>query len=219
MLEFAFHPELSAIPAAAQPALAEEFDRLAETIWRKHDRFWREFPKLWSDEMGSVFARDDGELVGFFLYQRLVVDGKSICYIHGINVHPRLQASGLAAQLWVKAVPYEATHSVGGTVHLAARTRNPLVLAMASRVCSKLVPGPDPATDDPELRTLALRVSETLYPGVHVEQPLMIIRDAYTDFSYLRPQHHRDRAVDAKIYGDQLGARDVYFMLGVLRVG
>ena len=218
MFEFTFHPELSAIPPAERSALAETFDRLAETIWRKDDRFWREFPDLWSDMMGSVLARADGELVGFFLYQRLVVDDKSIFYIHGINVHPRLQSSGLQAQLWAKAVPYEVARARGGTIYLAARTRNPLVLAIASRICSKIVPGPDPENDDPALRALALRVSEALYPGVHVEQPLMIIRDAYTNFSYLWPQHHRNREVDARIYGDKLGECDVYFMLGLLRV-
>jgi hypothetical protein len=42
----------------------------------------------------------------------------------------------------------------------------------------------------------------------------MIIRDAYTDFGYLRPQHHRDPEIDRRI--DQLGERDVYFLLGVL---
>lgn len=216
--DFAFHPELSAIPPAERPALAETFDRLAETIWQKDERFWREFPDLWSDRMGSVLARTDGELVGFFLYERVVVDDKSIFYIHGINVHPRLQSSGLQGQLWTKAVPYEAAHARAGTIYVAARTRNPLILAIISRICSKLIPGPDPVNDDPELRTLALRVSETLYPGVRVEQPLMIIRDAYTNFSYLQPQHHRDRELDAKFYGDTLGARDVYFVLGMLHL-
>jgi hypothetical protein len=70
-----------------------------------------------------------------------------------------------------------------GTLYIAARTRHPGVLSIIQKICENTVPGT--RTSD-ELICAAAVIGEAIFPGVVIEYPAMIIRNAYTEFRYLR---------------------------------
>ena len=188
-------------PAARQSLLAH-FDSITNRIWRKPaDVFQRLEPWVFAPAAGLLLGHSHGgELVAFSVYRRIVLDSVLIVHRETTNVIPAVQGRGVwtafTHRLRLDLAPN------GGRLHLALRTRNPIIYMANYRVCEAMVPdlfrqGPS----DPSLEDLAHRAAERLYPHLDLHRPSMVMPGAYVGTSYREAPRHRDEEINTRFFG------------------
>jgi hypothetical protein len=191
----------AALAPAARQSLLAHFDSITNLIWRKpSDVFQRLEPWVFAPDAGLLLGhRRGGELVAFSLYRRIVLDSVLIVHRETTNVIPSVQERGVWTAFTRRLLHDLAT--VGGRLHLALRTRNPIIYMANYRICEAIVPDLfRPGLTDPSLEELARRAAERLYPHLDLHRPSMVMRGAYVGVDYREAPRHRDDQINTRFF-------------------
>lgn len=206
-------------PGARQSLLAH-FDSITNQIWRKPaDVFQRLEAWVFAPDAGLLLGHSPGgELVAFSVYRRLILDAVLIVHRETTNVIPAVQGRGVWAA-FTRRLRLDLAPS-GGRLHLALRTRNPIIYMANYRVCEAMVPDLfRQGLSDPSLEDLAHRAAERLYPHLDLHRPSMVMPDAYVGTSYYEVPRHRDEAINTRFFATPGLAQptSALFVLGRLK--
>jgi hypothetical protein len=191
----------AALAPAARQSLLAHFDSITNLIWRKpSDVFQRLEPWVFAPDAGLLLGHTrGGELVAFSLYRRVVLDSALIVHRETTNVLPVAQARGVWTAFTRRLLHDSA--AAGGRLHLALRTRNPIIYMANYRVCEAIVPDLfRPGLTDPSLEDLAHRAAERLYPHLDLHRPSMVMHGAYEGADYREAPRHRDDEVNSRFF-------------------
>jgi hypothetical protein len=190
--------DTSALPPAERRILLARFDAITNLIWRKPaDIFQRLEAWVCTPDTGLLLASDATEIVGFSVYRRLRLGPDLVIYRETTNVAPRAQGRGVWTAFTRRLLSEAAPTAPGHPVHLAFRTRNPIVYMANYRWCEAIVPDLFRPAPDPVLMDLAVRAAQRLYPHLPLERPAMVISGAYAGLAYREGPRHRDARVTA----------------------
>lgn len=195
--------DTTALAQAARWFLLSCFDAITDVIWCKPaDVFQRLESWVFAPDTGLLLARArTGELVGFSLYRRLTVDSELIVHRETTNVIPSAQGRGVWTAFTRRLLHDLATDTAGGRLHLAFRTRNPIIYTAYHRVCEAIVPDLlRGEVADPRLEDLAARTAERLYPHLRLHRPSMVMPDAYVGAGYRQAPRHHDQAINTSFF-------------------
>lgn len=193
--------------------IARALDRVADQIWVKAPDYWQCDPVLFVEDSGIVLAYMGTEPIGFVVYERKWLPFGLALAVKGLNIIPAHQSRGVLLRLCRQIVSDEVR--AGTATYIAARTRNPVILAMCNRLCAEVVPTFGAGAAHEHLIPLALEAAAAAYPGAPPEVPSLIMRGAYAGVRYLNPQHHRDERFNELVYANQqFGADDAFFIFG-----
>ncbi len=195
-----------------------EFDQIADRIWEKEPAVYKQFETFYFNETtGVALALNGDRLVGYNIYKRIKMLGKTILYSAATNVRPEYQSGGLRSRFIKSILRTELNTDDPSSMFLAVRTRNPINWHVFSRCCDPIVPNyRDSSTIDNELMDLGVAVANELYPTLKVEKPTMIVRNAYDWVSYLEQPLHRDPEINQAFFRD-LSRTDGIFAIGKVR--
>jgi hypothetical protein len=196
-------PDTTALAPAARRALLAHFDAITNLIWRKPaDVFERLEPWVFASDTGLLLAHSlSGALVGFSVYRRLTLDAALIIHRETTNVLPAAQGHGVWTAFTRRLLHDLAETAVGRRLHLAFRTRNPIIYMANYGVCEAIVPDLlRSGSTDCSLADLAARAAERLYPYLRLHRPSMIMLDAYAGSGYREAPRHRDEEINARFF-------------------
>jgi hypothetical protein len=191
--------------ALAQPerwSLLARFDAITNLIWCKPaDVFQRLEPWVFAPDTGFLLARNrSGEIVGFSLYRRLTVGPALVIHRETTNVVPAAQGRGVWTAFTRRLLDDTGSSGTGPPLHLALRTRNPIIYMGNYRTCEAIVPDLLQGLTDHSLEDLAARAAERLYPHLRLHRPSMVMPDAYRGAGYRETPQHRDQKIDARFF-------------------
>ncbi len=187
----------------ARSSLLAHFDRFSNLIWRKPpDVFQRLEAWVLAHDTGLLLAcARSGELVGFSVYRRLTLDSALIVHRETTNVIPSAQGRGVWRAFTRRLLCDLAARRHGHSLHLAFRTRNPIVYTANYGVCEAIVPDLlRPRLTDPGLENLAARAAERLYPHLRLHRSSMVMPDAYAGTGYRAVPRHRDGEINTRFF-------------------
>lgn len=215
--------DTSTVSSATRSSLLIQFDAIANLIWRKpSDIFQRLESWVFASDTGLLLAHTgSGELVGFSVYRRLTLGSARVIHRETTNVIPAVQGRGVWTALTRRLLLDLATGAEDRPLHVAFRTRNPIVYIANYKLCEAIVPDllrTGPA--DPGLENLALRAAQQVYPQLPVHLPWMVMLNAYAGAGYHAQPDHRSPEINARFF-DPPGLEEpasALFVLGRLRV-
>ncbi|MGH7334216.1 MAG: hypothetical protein ACREKS_16030 [Candidatus Rokuibacteriota bacterium] len=193
--------DTTALAPAARRSLLECFDAITNLIWCKPaDVFQRLEAWVFASDTGLLLARArSGELVGFSVYRRLPLDPTLIIHRETTNVRPAAQGRGVWTA-FTRRLLHDLVPATAGRLHLASRTRNPIIYMAYYGVCEAIVPDLLQGSTDHDLEELAPRAAERLYPHLHLHRPSMIMADAYLGADYREAPRHRDHMINTRFF-------------------
>lgn len=209
----------SEVSEARRDVLLDDIARIMASNWRFTQRHWSREDSPFHHEYGLVFARQNGEVVGYSIYKRLMLDGIPALYRAGTAVAASQQRHGFYRRMseTILTAEWNAMPDVN-TIYLAWRTRNPVIWAANARLCQAVVPAIESGLVDATLHEACLRLARQLYPNCPIEPPAMIMRDVYTHLTYLREPHdHVASPVAAWFAAVVPHAGDAVFSAGILQ--
>ncbi|HXO67981.1 MAG TPA: hypothetical protein VN838_03370 [Bradyrhizobium sp.] len=198
--------------------LISEFDSIADRIFKKEPAALKQLEAFFFNETtGVALASDSDRLVGYNIYKRLQMSGKTVLYSAVTNVRPEYQSGGLRRRFLKSVLRSELNSNDPGSVFLAFRTRNPIIWHVFSQCCDPLVPNYRAgSTIDEELVDLGVAVAKEIFPKLEVERPTMIMRNAFDWISYQSQPLHKDPEINQAFFKD-LSGTDGIFAIGKAR--
>lgn len=193
----------TALASAARSSLLAHFDTIANLIWGKPaDVFQRLESWIFASDTGLLLARaPSGELVGFSVYRRLTLGSARIIHRETTNVIPAAQGRGVWTAFTRRLLHDLAAGTDGRPLHLAFRTRNPIIYMANYGLCEAIVPDLlRSRLPDPSLAELAGRAAEQLYPYLCLQRPAMVMPDAYVGAGYRSAPRHRDEEIHTRFF-------------------
>lgn len=216
------YPQSPSIPPDRRDALLGRFDEIMDQTWHKHpDRYevWEAsfFDSFFSHDNGLVLTEYADEIVGFWIYQRLLVRESRVLYSALACILPAHQGKGLRKEMARTTFPYEIARVGSDPLYHAWRTRNPIGWSLLAKMCKSVVPNFTDDDRDPALVELGRLVAKLLYPDLPLEIPSMIMRGAYTLTSFKEEPRHVDPAFNAAFHASLANKQDAIFSIGELR--
>lgn len=194
--------DITALPPAELRSALVRFDAIANLIWHKPpDIFQRLEAWLSSRETGLLLAWHETELVGFSLYRRLGLGEDLVLYRETTNVMPGAQGRGVWTSFTRRLLSDVSRAAPRRAVHLAFRTRNPVIYTANYRYCEAIVPDVFRGSPAASLLDLAARTAERLYPHLPLDRSAMVMPGAYAGCAYREEPRHRDPRVTARFRG------------------
>jgi len=148
----------SEVPEARRDFLLERINGVIATNWRStKSTWWSRQHSPFHDDFGLALLHTAGEIVGYFIYRQLTLDGTPVFYGAGTAVasshqgkryYQMMQAHALRAAL-------RAMDPSHDEVYVAWRTRNPSIWMSNSRSCKALTPSLWNGREDPGCRRRA----------------------------------------------------------------
>jgi hypothetical protein len=176
-----FIPRGSEVPEARRDFLLERIGIIMATNWRSTKAHWSREHSPFHDDFGLAFFHKDGEIIGYFIYKRLALDGLPVLYGSGTAVLSSHQGQGCYQMMQRQALiaEWSAISPEINEIYFAWRTRNPALGLACSRLCKALVPSLRDGQEDPEMQDACLRLARAIYPGCSIEPPWMIMRNVF----------------------------------------
>lgn len=210
----------SEVPNARQDFLLERINAVIAANWRSgKSTWWSREHSPFRDDFGMSLFYVDGEIVGYFIYQQLSLDGVPVFYGAGTAITPSHQGRRLypLLQAHAMAAAWRAIEPGPDQVYVAWRTRNPAIWISNSRYCKALTPSLWTGQEDPTLQDACLRLAQMLYPGCPIESPSMLMHGVFDDLAELRkPKRYPSGSTGARLSELLANPSDAIFSLGLV---
>jgi hypothetical protein len=148
-------PRASAVPDARRDVLLDRINAVIATNWRStRSRWWSREHSPFRDDFGLAFFHAAGEIVAYFIFQKLTLDGMPVFYGAGTAVDVAHQGKRYYQLMQAHALTaaWRSLEPVPDEVYVAWRTRNPHVWISNSRFCKRIAPSLWTEIDFVELR-------------------------------------------------------------------
>jgi hypothetical protein len=194
--------DTTALPPAERQVLLTRFDAITDLIWRKpSDIFQRLESWVCGPDTGILLARShQTEIVGFSVYRRLALGAALVIHRETTNIVPGVQGRGVWTAFTRRLLNDLGPTASGRPLHLAFRTRNPVIYMANYRYCESVAPDLIGGSTDRALIDLAVCAAERLYPQLRLDRTSMVMSHAYGGFAYREPPCHHDPRVTARFF-------------------
>src|SRR5262245_31565360 len=136
-------PRGSAVPDDRREFLLERINSVIATNWRSvKSTWWSREHSPFGHDYGLAFFHAAGQIVAYFIYRHLSLDGVPLLYAAGTAVDASHQGKRYYQVMQAHALT-AAWHTIQpapSQVYVAWRTRNPSVWMVNSRMCKVVVP-------------------------------------------------------------------------------
>jgi hypothetical protein len=212
-------PRGSGVPDARQDVLLAAINAVIATNWQStKSTWWSRDHSPFRDDFGLALFHAGGGIVGYFIYQRLTLDGLPVFYGAGTAVAPAHQGKRCYQTMQAHAIgaAWRALDPRPHEVYVAWRTRNPSIWMSNSRFCRAVTPPLWDGRDDPNLRDASVRLAHLLYPECPLEAATMVMHNVFDDLVELRPRRYPSGSIGDRIAKMLKHPADALFSLGVV---
>jgi hypothetical protein len=211
----------SDVPEARKDFLLERINGVIATNWQttKSSTWWSRDHSPFQDDYGLALFHLDGEVIAYFIYRQLTLDGIPVFYGAGTAVSSGYQGRGYYQMMHAHALTaaLRASGASPREVYCAWRTRNPSVWISNSRFCKSLAPSLWTGQDDPRLQDACVRLAQELYPGCPIETPTMIMHNVFDDLTEIRkPRRGPTGSMSARLTEMLANPADAIFSVGIV---
>jgi hypothetical protein len=207
------------VPEARRGLLLERIDAIIATNWRSTRPHWSREHSPFHDDFGLALFHQDAEIIGYFIYQRLTLDGIPVFYGAGTAVLSSHQGAGCYQAMLGQALRAE-WRAVGTGVceiYFAWRTRSPAIWRSCASVCKAVAPSLADGKRDTALEDACRRLAGELYPRAAIEPPMMVMRNVYEHLTGIREtEHRRPDAIRARFSESIPNPADAIFSVGIV---
>ncbi|MBB2173437.1 hypothetical protein HLH35_15150 [Gluconacetobacter asukensis] len=213
--------DASEVPVARRSEMMEEMNAIIAKNWILYEPHWTSSRTPFEREFGIILLYFHNKIIAFSVYKRFRIGGMLALYRSGSEVLPQHQGRGLYHFLTATSIELTASdlQPEESEILYAWRTRNPIIWAANSKICSRLVPSLHDGVEDGELQEAATEICGALYPGQILETPAMIMRGCY-DHIIHRGQKSRGTVamIQDVIEREIPDPRDALFSVGIVRL-
>jgi hypothetical protein len=151
-------------------------------------------------DKGAALAFANDKAVGFWVMERIDVDGAPGLYTVLTNVLPEHQGKQIAWELRTRFLLLDLETDSRSRFY-TFRTRNPRSWELNARLCRSVVPDIFGRHSDDKLLELGRRAANQLFPDHHLEFPSMVLSRVYPPMSCgSKEQHHRDSEIETAFF-------------------
>ncbi len=214
-----FFEDASLIPLSRRAAILADMDRIAASYRKVSVPHWSEEHSPFTRDYGMAFLTLGGTVVGYSAFKRFTFNDGIVVYRAGSEILAEFQGRALYTRL-TELVLSSAFRDLTprSTCYYSWRTRNPIVWAANSRLCTEVAPSLDGRPCPQPLSDACVALAETLFPGQKIERPTMIMRGIYPHIFFQRPPKLRsDNMINEAFSQNNLDEADGIFSLGILR--
>jgi len=209
----------SEVPESRRDLLLEGINGVIAANWRATGApWWSRQHSPFREDFGLAFFHAAGTMAGYFIFQRLTLDGIPVFYGAGTAVVPQNQGRRCYPLMQAHAVTTacRALQPTPDRIYVAWRTRNPDIWIANSRFCRQITPALWTGEEAPALQDACLRLAEILYPGAPIDPSTMVMHHVFDDLVELRPRRPPPGSMSARLAGLLADPGDAIFSLGVV---
>jgi hypothetical protein len=211
--------DASVVPSSRRAVLLDDMDRIAASYRNVSVPHWSEKHSPFTPDFGIALLSLRGTLIGYSAFKRFAFNDGIVVYRAGSEILAEFQGRALytrLTQLVLSSAFRDATPR--STCYYSWRTRNPIVWASNSRLCTQVAPSLDGTPCSQSLSDVGIALAHKLFPGQKIERPSMIMRDIYPHIFFQRPPKLRsDEMLNEAFSQNHLGEADGIFSVGILR--
>jgi hypothetical protein len=214
-----FFDDASLVPLSRRAAILADMDRIAASYRKVLVPHWSEEHSPFTKDFGIAFLTLRGTVVGYSAFKRFAFNDGIVVYRAGSEILAEFQGRALYKRL-TELVLSSAFRGLApqSTRYYSWRTRNPIVWASNSRLCTEVAPSLDGRPCSPSLSDACVALAGKLFPGQKIERPTMIMRDIYPHIFFQQPPKLRsDEIINEAFSRNHLDEADGIFSLGSLR--
>jgi hypothetical protein len=199
-VSYEIYPQLDTLAEHDRSRVSSAVATVSEALVSENPRYWSALTELAIGDKAAALALLDGKPVGFWVLERIEVDGQPGLYTVLTNVLPEYQGRHIAWELRTRFLLHDLEHDKRARFY-TFRTRNPRSWQLNSRLCRSSVPDVFDKHRDAKLLELGRRAAIQLFPDRPLEFPSMVLTGVYPPMCCgSKEQHHRDSEIESAFF-------------------
>ena len=199
-ITYEIYPRLDALPDSDRGRVHSSVATVSEALVSENPKYWSALTALAVGDKGAALAFLNEKPVGFWVLERMEVDGEPGLYTVLTNVLPEYQGQHIAWELRTRFLLCDLADD-GRPRFYTFRTRNPRSWQLNARLCQSVVPDVFGKHFDARLLELGRRAAIQLFPDRPLEFPSMVLSGVYPPMCCgSKEQHHRESAIESAFF-------------------
>lgn len=199
-VSYEIYPRLDTLAEGDRRRIHSAVATVSEALVSENPRYWSALTALAVGDKAAALAFLNEKPVGFWVLERMEVDGQPGLYTVLTNVLPEHQGKHIAWELRTRFLLRDLEDDRRSRFY-TFRTRNPRSWQLNSRLCRSVVPDVFDQHRDAKLLELGRQAAIQLFPDRPLEFPSMVLSGVYPPMCCgSKEQHHRDSDMESAFF-------------------